>query len=103
MTNRAAITKIERVTESIESLVVAAVEHRLNPSNPRACYDHVADARKEVAAALTDFLIPTLRVVADERHYNVGGADGVSKTFTHVTMETVPVADASGLSHLLIS
>jgi hypothetical protein len=65
-------TKIELVTEAIESLTRAVVAHQSNPANPRACYDHVRDARAEVASALRELLTPVLRVVTGERDNHVG-------------------------------
>lgn len=72
MSSPAVETKIELVTEAIESLTRAVVAHQANPSNPRACYDHVRDARAEVANALRELLTPTLRVVCTERTDTVG-------------------------------
>lgn len=60
-------TKIELVTEAIESLTRAVVAHQSNPANPRSCYDTVLDARAEVANALRELLTPTLRVYSGQK------------------------------------
>ena len=70
MANPQQETKIERVTDAIESLARAVVAHQSNPMNPRACFDHVRDAREEVATALRELLQPTLRVI--QREHRVG-------------------------------
>lgn len=66
MSNPQQETKIERVTDAIESLARAVVAHQSNPMSPRACFDHVRDAREEVATALRELLQPTLRIVQKE-------------------------------------
>jgi hypothetical protein len=62
MSNPQQETKIELVTEAIESLTRAVVAHQADPLNSRACYDNVRDARAEVASSLRELLTPTLRV-----------------------------------------
>jgi hypothetical protein len=82
-------TKIELVTEAIESLTRAVVAHQSNPANPRACYDHVRDARAEVASALRELLTPVLRVVTTEREQCVGA---VTDTRRRVVAEVANLA-----------
>jgi cytidylate kinase len=55
-------TKIERVTEAIESLTIAVCSAQRIPHVPGS-FANVRDAREEVATALREFLQPTLRVV----------------------------------------
>jgi len=104
MTNAATITKIEQVTEAIESLVVASITLHQNPNYKN--HKGVADARQEVAAALTDFLAPTLRVVVNEKIDIVGDVSStvrrtVSEPFLQPvrdeasgTVEHIPAPDA---------
>ena len=77
MSNPQQETKIELVTEAIESLTRAVVAHQANPSDPRASFEQVQDARAEVSSALRELLTPTLRVMT-------GGK----------TLETIPAPDA---------
>jgi hypothetical protein len=79
MSNPAQETKVELVTEAIETLVLAQVV-ALRPdhdrySGPRA-HENVALARKCLHDALKELLTPTLRVM------------------TNTKLETIPAADA---------
>ena len=59
-------TKIERVTEATESLVLATVVAVTEVNAPNA-RQNVFDARQEYRDALDELLKPTLRVVANDR------------------------------------
>jgi hypothetical protein len=68
MSNPQQETKIELVTEAIETLVLATVVATLpsrNPEEQRANHQNVVDARVTVSNALRELLQPTLRVVSD--------------------------------------
>lgn len=58
-------TKIEIVTEAIESLVLAVVEATRSHDAAASAANHqnVLDARQNVRDSLAEFLKPTLRVV----------------------------------------
>ena len=62
----ATATKIERVTEATESLVLATVVAVTEVNAPSA-RQNVFDARQEYRDALDELLKPTLRVVANDR------------------------------------
>lgn len=68
MASSAANTKIEIVSEAIETLVlatvVAATGSPRNVAEREANHQNVVDARATVKAALKELLTPTLRVVA---------------------------------------
>jgi hypothetical protein len=97
MSNSAAITKIEQVTEVIESLIVASVDLQLlSPSRIR--HENVRDARDELSTALKDFLTPTLRVVTTEETRTVGPVSKTARTTTitgvREIVEHIPAPDA---------
>ena len=58
-------TKVERTTEAIESLVVAAVAARTNTDESRSAefFDNVAAARSDLKEAIGTLLKPILRVI----------------------------------------
>ena len=56
------ITKVELLADAIEAMVVA-VNVALKEPPPRNAYVAVKTAREEMAVALREFLLPTLRVV----------------------------------------
>lgn len=98
MKNPAAITKIEQVTEAIESLIVSIVARETHKPNLRAGFDNITEARKEVSDALTDFLTPTLRVVTTEETRTVGPVSKTARTTTitgvREIVEHIPAPDA---------
>lgn len=63
----AANTKVERVVEAFEAMAVAVsvASRDTVPSSALAMFDDVANARREAADALREFLKPTLRVVGE--------------------------------------
>jgi hypothetical protein len=66
MANPVQETKIELVTEAIETLVLAtviAVAPARNPEEHRANHQNVVDARATVSAAFRELLAPTFRLV----------------------------------------
>jgi hypothetical protein len=82
-------TKIELVTEAIETLVLAAVAAQIPkdqfPSERAARHKNIADARQCVHDALCTLMTPTLRVVAPvepptpvERPLYPGGIDDMN-------------------------
>jgi hypothetical protein len=66
MPNSATNTKIEATVEALESLTNAIVAHQA-PNNPMsgATFQNIADARKELKTALSEFLAPTIRLATD--------------------------------------
>lgn len=68
-------TKIELVTEAIESLVLAQVA-ALKPGHDRfsgpLAHENVVAARKDVHDALKELMTPTLRVITSEREDRAG-------------------------------
>ena len=66
MAHPAVNTKVELVVESFEALINAVVAHHA-PSNELrgATFTGIADARKDCADALREFLAPAVRVVAN--------------------------------------
>jgi len=54
-------TKIEKVVEAFESLAIATAAPYTGPAESRM--DNILMARADLAAALREFLAPTLRVV----------------------------------------
>lgn len=57
-------TKIERVVEGVESLANAVAAHQRAPSGKGSkSFNVVLEARKELHAALSQFLQPALRVI----------------------------------------
>ena len=57
-------TKIERLTEAIESLTLATAVSVMDKDRPAKNFERVKDAREEMKIALTDFLKPVLRIAA---------------------------------------
>lgn len=59
-------TKIERITEATEALVLATVvrtTEKLEPNQGSNTYQNVLDARAELREAFDELLKPVLRVV----------------------------------------
>jgi len=55
-------TKIERLTEAIESLTLATAVSVMDTKRPAKNFERVKDAREEIKTALTEFLQPVLRI-----------------------------------------
>jgi hypothetical protein len=61
-----AVTKVERVVEAVESLVVSvnAMQAAVDAHSRRRLFETVQDSRSELREALKEFTAPILRVVA---------------------------------------
>jgi hypothetical protein len=80
MQNPQQITKIELVTEAIETLVLATVVAQ-GSGDRAAHHQNILDARKTVHDALAMLLQPTLRVFTNEKKIDESipyGGEGIS-------------------------
>ena len=62
----AAITKIERVTEAVESMIVSvnAMQNAEAAADRTRLFEVVQDSRKELRESLAEFIKPLLRLAA---------------------------------------